>query len=56
MKRMGLLFAGALVAASILAGCVVAVEEHPYRGYYRPYPYPYYSYYHHPGYYYYRGY
>ncbi len=54
MKRMGLLFAAALAAASILAGCVVAVEEHPYRGYYRPYPY--YSHYHHPGYYYYRGY
>ncbi len=55
MKRMGLLLAAALAAASILAGCVVAVDEHPYRGYYRPYPYPYYSY--HPGYhYYYRAY
>jgi hypothetical protein len=52
MKRRGAFLAIALVAASILAGCVVVPVDgpYPYRGYwghrhYRPYPYYHYRYY-----------
>ncbi len=50
MKRMGMLFAVALLAAMLLAGCVIVPyggwyeEGHGYRPYhyYRPYPHDYY--------------
>ncbi len=47
MKRMGVLLAVALMAATILSGCVVVPAGGWYGGggYYRPYPY------HHPYYY-----
>ncbi len=50
MKRMGMLFAVALLAATLLAGCVIVPyggwygEGYGYRPhhYYRPYPHDYY--------------
>ncbi len=49
MKRMGVLLAVGLVAASILSGCIVVpADGYPPRGYYRPYYYPYYPYYYRP--------
>lgn len=41
MKRMGILLAVSLLAASILSGCVIV----PVGGWYRPYPYRPYPYY-----------